>query len=148
MGRPGSGKPGRGLRRAAAATLAGAALLCGAAWGADAFGAAALFDRPVVLHGTLGERQIQAKVRPKAAPEVGIEGEYFLFGDSQTILLAGETDEDQVFMEESVNGTDVSGQWDGTQEGDTFRGTWRSADGEALPFVLKEIRIGEKPREQ
>ena len=138
----------RGLRRAAAASLASAALLCGTAWGAGAAGVPALFDRPVVLIGTLGDREIQAKVRPKAAPEIGIEGEYFLFGHSQTILLAGETDEDQVFMEESANGTDVSGQWEGTREGDTFRGTWRSADGETLPFMLKEIRIGETPREQ
>jgi hypothetical protein len=140
------------LRLRAAVAVAGIALLCSAAWSAETAGKAALFERPAVLRGTLGDQEIQASIRPKAAPDVGIEGQYFLFGRGQIILLAGEAEDEEVLMEESANGTDVSGQWDGVVEGDTFRGTWRSAEGElVLPFTLKEVRMAptrEKPRDR
>jgi len=116
-------------------------LLAGSTQAQDAAGG--LFSRPVVLRGTLGDANIQMQVRPKADPAEGIEGTYIIFGRSSQILLAGETDGDSLLMEESENGTDVSGQWEGRQQGGEVRGTWQSADGAvSRQFVLKAIDPG------
>lgn len=97
-----------------------------------------LFLKPVFLRGTLGDANIQVNIRPKADIEEGLEGEYFVFGRSLKILLAGEIEDDVLFMEESENGTDISGQWDGKLQGDTLAGSWMSPDGAiSKPFSLK-----------
>jgi len=100
-----------------------------------------IFQKPVSLRGTLGDTQIQVNLRPKEEIDEGHEGEYFMFGNSHKILLAGEIEKDGVlFMEESVNGTDISGQWDGKLEGDVLAGIWMSPDGSITkPFSLKII---------
>ncbi len=100
-----------------------------------------IFQKPVVLRGTVADARIQVNLRPKEEVDEGHEGEYFIFGNSHKILLAGEIEKDGVlFMEESVNGTDISGQWDGKLEGDVLAGTWMSADGAVTkPFSLKII---------
>jgi hypothetical protein len=101
---------------------------------------ASLLSKPVALRGTLGDAMVQFNLAPKTDVEGGYEGDYFLFGHSQKILLAGEADGDELFFEESENGTDVSGQWEGRLNGDTFSGTWQSADGSvSKPFSLKTI---------
>ena len=123
--------------------LLGYALLCagllgGPAHAADAAGG--LFSRPVVLRGTLGDAQIQMHLQPKSDPAEGLEGQYIVFGRSGHILLAGETDADGLLMEESENGTDVSGQWEGRHDGAALRGTWQSADGAiSKPFILTPV---------
>ncbi|MDB5852773.1 MAG: hypothetical protein JWR22_814 [Herminiimonas sp.] len=95
------------------------------------------FARPLTLRGKLGDKSIQMRLRPKPQADEGLEGEYFYFGRSAKILLAGEAEGDDVVMEESENGTDVSGQWEGKRQGDSLRGTWTSADGtETRPFDL------------
>ncbi|WP_353157157.1 hypothetical protein [Herminiimonas fonticola] len=103
--------------------------------------APAIFQKPVALRGTVGDVQVQVNLRPKEEVDEGHEGEYFVFGNSHKILLAGEIEKDGIlFMEESVNGTDISGQWDGKLEGDVLAGTWMSADGSITkPFSLKII---------
>ncbi|MDO9421348.1 MAG: hypothetical protein Q7T66_11860 [Herminiimonas sp.] len=105
-----------------------------------------IFQKPVALRGTVGDVQIQVNLRPKAEVDEGHEGEYFIFGNSHKILLAGDIEKDGVlFMEESVNGTDISGQWDGKLEGDVLVGTWMSADGSITkPFTLKIIPQAQK----
>ncbi len=100
--------------------------------------ASTLFSKPVSLRGTLGAVQVQVNIRPKAEIDEGIEGEYFVFGRAQKFLLAGELEGEDVFLEESENGTDVSGQWDGKRSGDMIQGTWMSADGSiSKPFTLR-----------
>jgi hypothetical protein len=95
------------------------------------------FARPLTLRGKLGDKSIQMRLRPKAEADEGLEGEYFYFGQSAKILLAGEAEGDDLVMEESENGTDVSGQWEGKRQGDSLRGIWTSADGAvARPFDL------------
>lgn len=102
--------------------------------------AAEVFSKLRVFRGTLGETPIQATVRPKEIVDEGLEGEYFIFGRSQKILLAGELDGNSIFLEESENGTNISGQWEGKLEGDTIQGTWLSADGSiSRPFNLKLV---------
>jgi hypothetical protein len=104
-------------------------------------GAAGMFGVPVVFRGTLGDMQIQATVRPKAIAEEGLEGEYFIFGRSHMILLAGEFEGDTIFLEESENGTNISGQWEGKLQGDSIQGIWTSADGAiSRPFDLRPLR--------
>jgi hypothetical protein len=101
----------------------------------------------VYLRGTLGDAQVQVSLRPKADVEDSIEGEYFLFGSSQKVLLAGEIEGNELFLEESENGTDVSGQWNGTLNGDIVSGNWQSADGAVTrPFSLKIVHAGEQAR--
>jgi len=96
---------------------------------------------PLFFRGTLGDDQVQANLRAKVDIAEGFEGDYFLFGHSQKVLLAGEIDGDDMFMEESVNGTDVSGQWNGKLDGDVVSGTWQSADGLVTkPFTMKIVR--------
>jgi hypothetical protein len=100
----------------------------------------ALFLKPVSFRGAVGDVQVQVNLRPKADIEEGIEGEYFIFGNSHKILLAGEVEGDQLLMEESENGTNISGQWDGQLDGDSISGLWTSADGAITkPFTLKAI---------
>lgn len=104
-----------------------------------------LFLKPVVLRGTLGDAQIQATLRTKQEFEDGVEGDYFLFGHSLRILLAGEVEGDELVLEESENGTDVSGQWLGKIAGDAITGEWQSANGEITkPFRLRIMKASGK----
>lgn len=81
-------------------------------------------------------------MRSKEIADEGIEGEYFIFGRPQKILLAGEVEGENIFLEESENGTNISGQWEGTLQGDSIQGTWLSADGSlSKPFNLKRFRL-------
>lgn len=99
-----------------------------------------VFSRAIALRGTLGESLIQVRLRPKAEYE-GVEGEYFRFGESAKILLAGEADDDEILLEESENGTDVSGHWEGKRRGNLMQGTWQSVDGViSKPFILTIIQ--------
>jgi hypothetical protein len=110
-----------------------------------AVAAAPTFARPVVLRGTLGDDQIQVNLRPKADIEDGYEGDYFLFGSSQKILLAGDLDGEDLILEESENGTDISGQWEGKVTGDTISGSWQSVDGSVKkPFKITVLRMDDK----
>jgi len=105
-----------------------------------------LFAAAPAFSGTLAEQKIQVSLRQKEDMREGLEGEYFIFGRSQKILLAGEFDRDgTIFLEESEDGRSVSGQWDGKLDGDIFSGTWSSFDGALKkPFALKIIPV--KPR--
>lgn len=80
--------------------------------------------KPIVLRGTLGVDKIQLVLRPKV-DEDGFEGQYFIFGQGSQILLAGEVDQNDLMMEESHNGKDVSGQWEGNFKDGILSGTGR-----------------------
>lgn len=110
----------------------------GSSAAAAAGAVAAAAAKPATLRGTLGSEQVQATIRPKYPAEDGVEGSYFIFGGKQNILLAGEIEGESLWMEESENGVDVSGQWEGTRKGDLIEGTWQSVDGSvSKPFQLK-----------
>ncbi len=103
------------------------------------------FQGPLVLRGTLGDEQIQMSIRPKPVAAEGLEGEYFIFGRSQRILLAGEAEGADLFLEESENGTDVSGHWNATVAGDTISGDWASVGGSVTKrFSLKAMPVDTK----
>jgi hypothetical protein len=105
------------------------------------------FAGPLVFRGTLGDEQVQLNLRPKANAEDGYEGDYFVFGSSQKVLLAGGLENEDFAFEESGNGTDISGQWEGKLSGDIISGTWQSVDGSTQkPFKIKLMRIDEKAK--
>lgn len=106
------------------------------------------FRTPAVLRGSLGSEQIQLNLRPASDGEDGLEGDYFVFGQTQRVLVAGDEEDGQISLEESVNGTDVSGHWTGTFRNDTLSGSWESVDGStSKPFVLKVIRAEQRSRQ-
>lgn len=127
-----------------AVVLAGGSATGGVASAATQTMSAAMLGQAVALRGTLGDKTIQANLRPKTEFEGGVEGDYFYFGESRKILMAGEVEGEEFALEESENGTDVSGQWNGTITADGISGTWQSADGSvSKPFVLKHIATTE-----
>lgn len=104
--------------------------------------AASLLAKPVTLRGKLGDQAIQVHLHLKEQIDEGVEGDYFLFGRTQKILLAGEVDNNTLALEESENGTDISGQWDGKIDGNVIRGTWTSADATVTkPFEVAAVDI-------
>ncbi|MBB3210948.1 hypothetical protein FHW67_000183 [Herbaspirillum sp. Sphag1AN] len=95
-----------------------------------------LAHKTLVLRGTLGGEQVQMTLHPKQ-DEDGLAGTYFIFGQGAQILLAGEADHDDLVMEESHNGKDVSGEWAGEFKNGVLSGTWSALDGAvSKPFVL------------
>lgn len=104
--------------------------------------AASLLAKPLTLRGKLGDQAIQVHLQLKQQIDDGIEGDYFLFGRTQKILLAGEVDNNTLSLEESENGTDISGQWDGKIDGKVIRGTWTSADASVTkPFEVTAVEV-------
>ncbi|WP_211465630.1 hypothetical protein [Collimonas silvisoli] len=96
-----------------------------------------LFAKPLILRGTLGDAQIEMHLQLKADPTEGIQGHYVIAGQSAKILLAGESENTDVIMEESINGKDVSGEWAGKLLGNVFSGTWSTTDDAVTkPFAL------------
>lgn len=102
-----------------------------------------LLSHPVVLKGTLAGAAIEMQLRLKPDESAALEGSYVLNGQTGHVLVAGEFEQDALTMEESVNGKDVSGLWDGLYDGKTLTGNWSSLDGTVLrPFVLIPVRAG------
>ncbi|WP_423681658.1 MULTISPECIES: hypothetical protein [unclassified Undibacterium] len=101
-----------------------------------------VFARAIELRGYLGAKQVRMQLQPKTEDRDSVEGSYIVVAgaqQSQKILLAGEVTADRLSMEESVDGTDVSGQWDGDLAGQTVRGIWLSADGNVRQDFTLEI---------
>ena len=105
-----------------------------------------IFAHPLMLRGTLGDEKIEMHLQRKPDPaDGGMRGTYTILNQktglaSADILLAGEYEGNDVSMEESINGKDVSGGWDGKFVDGIFSGTWSSVStGEEVtyPFSLK-----------
>ncbi|MBC3936885.1 hypothetical protein [Undibacterium rugosum] len=101
-----------------------------------------VFKHAVEFSGMLGKQVVHVFLRPKKDEIDGLEGYYILNSGSKTpakrILLAGELAGDRISLEESQDGTEVSGQWDAELKGGQLTGNWLSADGNtSLDFVLK-----------
>ncbi len=114
---------------------------------AESAPATATVQHPVLKHavefsGMLGKQAVHVFLRPKKDEIDGLEGYYTLTTNSKTppkrILLAGELAGDRISLEESQDGTEVSGQWDAELKGGLLTGSWLSADGNtSMEFVLK-----------
>ena len=90
--------------------------------------------------GTVGDRQVRMRIAPKADTRDSLQGEYQL-GDGKGVrLLSGEWDNGTFLMEESDDGTRVSGNWEGQiDRNGAVRGTWTDAYNPAivLPFFIR-----------
>jgi hypothetical protein len=77
--------------------------------------------------GTLGDKQIEMKLGAKTDERTGVHGEYRLAGASTVILVAGDRDGDTLEIEESNDGTHITGNWVGKFAADG------SVSGERMP---------------
>src|ERR1700742_3480273 len=63
--------------------------------------------------GTLGDKQIEMKLGAKTDEPSGVHGEYKFAGSPNVILVAGDRDGDTLEIEESNDGTHITGNWVG-----------------------------------
>ncbi|ASV99498.1 hypothetical protein [Paraburkholderia aromaticivorans] len=95
--------------------------------------------------GMLGSRQIVLKLGPKSDDPAGVHGEYQYTDNGAVILIAGDRDGDTLEVEESNDGTHITGNWvgkfaaDGSVAGDRMN----VDDSDPQPFDLKPLAAGQ-----
>jgi hypothetical protein len=95
--------------------------------------------------GTLGSRQIVLRLGAKTDDPSGVHGEYQYADTGEVILIAGDRDGDTLEVEESNDGTHITGNWvgkfaaDGSVEGDRMN----VDDSDPQPFDLKPLAVGQ-----
>jgi hypothetical protein len=95
--------------------------------------------------GTLGSRQIVLRLGAKTDDPSGVHGEYQYTDTGEVILIAGDRDGDTLEVEESNDGTHITGNWvgtfaaDGSVEGDRMN----VDDSDPQPFDLKPLAAGQ-----
>jgi hypothetical protein len=94
--------------------------------------------------GTLGGKQIEMKLGAKADEPSGVHGEYRFAGSSTVILVAGDRDGDTLEIEESNDGTHITGNWVGkfAADGSVSGERMNADDSNPLPFDLKPVGAG------
>ena len=97
------------------------------------------------LVGTLGSRQIVLRLGPKTDDPSGVHGEYQYTDTGEVILIAGDRDGDTLEVEESNDGTHITGNWvgkfaaDGSVAGDRMN----VDDSDPQPFDLRPLAAGQ-----
>jgi hypothetical protein len=95
--------------------------------------------------GMLGSRQIVLRLGPKTDDPSGVHGEYQYTDSGEVILIAGDRDGDTLEVEESNDGTHITGNWvgkfaaDGSVSGDRMN----VDDSDPQPFDLKPLAAGQ-----
>ncbi|WER47694.1 hypothetical protein CupriaWKF_09095 [Cupriavidus sp. WKF15] len=100
------------------------------------------YARLPVYVGKVGDKPVRLRIGPKPDERDSLRGEYTTNGAPGVRLLAGEWEEGSFLMEESDDGTRVSGNWEGTIDASgAVRGTWTDAFDQAvvLPFVIRPL---------
>lgn len=93
----------------------------------------------------LGSRQIVLRLGPKTDDPSGVHGEYQFTDTGEVILIAGDRDGDTLEVEESNDGTHITGNWvgkfaaDGSVAGDRMN----VDDSNPQPFDLKPLAAGQ-----
>ena len=96
--------------------------------------------------GTLGKRQIVLRLGAKTDDPSGVHGEYQFADTGEVILIAGDRDGDTLEVEESNDGTHITGNWvgkfaaDGSLEGERMN----VDDSDPLEFSLQPLAAGQK----
>ncbi|MBC8720443.1 hypothetical protein F6X37_02095 [Paraburkholderia sp. 31.1] len=157
----------RALRRRAGVVVSAAALLCtgmvlwmpSQAWAESDAVKALAAPPPIQLPlkpspefakfpryvGTLGARPIVLRLGPKTDDPSGVHGEYQYTDSGEVILIAGDRDGDTLEVEESNDGTHITGNWvgkfaaDGSLEGDRMN----VDDSNPQEFNLKPLAAGQ-----
>jgi hypothetical protein len=95
--------------------------------------------------GTLGKRPIVLRIGRKTDDPSGVHGEYQYTDTGEVILIAGDRVDDTLEVEESNDGTHITGNWvgkfaaDGSLEGDRMN----VDDSDPQPFDLKPLAAGQ-----
>ncbi|MDE1184168.1 hypothetical protein [Paraburkholderia sp.] len=95
--------------------------------------------------GMLGTRQIVLRLGPKTDDPSGVHGEYQFTDTGEVILIAGDRDGTTLEVEESNDGTHITGNWvgkfadDGSLEGDRMN----VDDSNSQPFDLRPLAAGQ-----
>ncbi|CAG9172916.1 hypothetical protein LMG23992_02369 [Cupriavidus laharis] len=95
-----------------------------------------------VYVGKVGDKPVRLRIGPKPDERDSLRGEYTANGVPGVRLLAGEWEDGTFLMEESDDGTRVSGNWEGTIDASgAVRGTWTDAFSPAvvLPFFIRPL---------
>ncbi|SDD03552.1 hypothetical protein SAMN05216345_105307 [Cupriavidus sp. YR651] len=98
------------------------------------------YARLPVYVGNVGDKSVRLRIGPKSDTRDSLQGEYTT-GDAKGVrLLSGEWENGAFLMEESDDGTRVSGNWEGQiDQNGAVRGTWTDAFNPAivLPFFIR-----------
>ncbi|CAB3745685.1 hypothetical protein GQ57_35440 [Burkholderia sp. MSh2] len=96
------------------------------------------FARLPRYEGTLGGRPIVVHLGPKTDEE-GVHGEYQFADTGEVVLLAGDRDGDTLEIEESNDGTNITGIWVGRFDatGDLKADRMNSDESDPQPVVLR-----------
>ncbi|RQS64970.1 hypothetical protein DID96_27685 [Burkholderia sp. Bp8963] len=99
------------------------------------------FDRLPRYEGTLGDRPIVVHLGPKEN-EAGVHGEYQYTDTGEVILLAGDRDGDTLEIEESSDGTNITGVWIGRFDasGGLKADRMNADESDPQPVVLRPAR--------
>ncbi|MFZ6730395.1 hypothetical protein ACO0LG_00530 [Undibacterium sp. Ji42W] len=108
------------------------------------------FAGAIELRGVMGNDKIRMHLQPKTEDRDSVEGSYVVAGGKRNqgkkILLAGEVSKNKLSMEESEDGVDVSGQWDGELKDNVIRGVWQSDDGKVSKDFVLELWLAPKTK--
>ncbi|MHA6845209.1 hypothetical protein [Ralstonia syzygii] len=102
------------------------------------------YARYPVYTGTLGEVPIHMRLGAKPGEIDSVHGEYVAGKGPGVRLVTGEYENGGFLMEESDDGTHVTGTWEGAIDTrGVVRGTWTDVahDGRTLPFVLRPVAV-------
>jgi hypothetical protein len=97
--------------------------------------------------GTLGSRRIVLRLGPKTDDPSGVHGEYQFADTGAVILIAGDREGDTLEVEESNDGTHITGNWvgkfaaDGSVQGDRMN----VDDSDPQPFDLHPVGAAQAP---
>ncbi|WP_062610796.1 hypothetical protein [Caballeronia calidae] len=96
--------------------------------------------------GTLGDKQIEMKLGAKTDEPSGVHGEYRFAGSPNVILVAGDRDGDTLEIEESNDGTHITGNWVGkfAADGSVSGERMDPDDSNGQPFDLRPAVAGVK----
>jgi hypothetical protein len=91
--------------------------------------------------GMLGKRQIVLRLGPKTDDPSGVHGEYQYTDTGEVILIAGDRDGDTLEVEESNDGTHITGNWVGkfAANGSVAGDRMNVDDSDAQPFDLRPL---------
>jgi hypothetical protein len=97
--------------------------------------------------GTLGDKQIEMKLGAKTDERSGVHGEYRFAGASTVIVVAGDRDGDTLEIEESNDGTHITGNWVGkfAADGSVSGERMNADDSNPVPFNLAPVGAGLGP---
>lgn len=97
-----------------------------------------------VYTGVIGDMPIHMRLGRKTGEIDSVHGEYVAGKAPGVRLVTGEYENGGFLMEESDDGTHVTGTWEGAIDGrGIVRGTWTDVahDGHTLPFVLRPVAV-------